>query len=58
MLQVLAATNSPIKNGRGDMPAFLQNIQISGVKVSIITSLEVKTVRTEITAYKIKNSFS
>jgi hypothetical protein len=47
MLQVFAATNSPTKKGSGEMPAFLQKMQIGGVKVKMIISLEVNTVKTE-----------
>ena len=49
ILQVFAAINSPNKNGNGEIFAFFAKIQIGGVNVKIITSLEVNTVRTETT---------
>ena len=58
MLQVFAATNSPNKKGRGEIFAFLANMQIGGVKVKIIISFEVKTVKIETTAYKIINNLN
>jgi len=51
--KVLAAINSSTKKGRGLILAFLQKKIIKGVKVKIITSLEVKTVRIEVVIYRI-----
>ena len=44
--KVLAAINSPIRKGNGEIFAFLAKMQMGGVRVSIIMSLEVKIVST------------
>ena len=52
---VLAAVNSAIKNGKGEILVLLQKKQINGVKVNITISLEVNTVKKETKKYKAKN---
>ena len=47
--KVFAATNSSIKNGRGEILALLQKLRMNGVKVKTTMSLEVKTVRSPVT---------
>ena len=47
ILQVLAATNSAIRYGKGFIFAFLAKKHINGVKVRIIISFDVNTVRIE-----------
>ena len=52
---VLAAVNSAIKNGKGEILVLLQKKQINGVKVSITISLEVNTVKKDTKKYNAKN---
>ena len=56
ILQVLAATNSAIRYGRGLILAFLAKKHIKGVNVRMMMSFDVKTVRTDTVMYKNKNN--
>ena len=56
ILQVFAATNSPIKYGIGLTFVFLQKNIINGVKVITIMSLDVNMVKIDTIKYKIINN--